>query len=170
MKTLSIVCFLIAFNVDVAFAQQPGTLKIFYHDTVTVKHRDSYRELTHIGDDSYFSKPERLDVVLTIGSKPVPTRANIQIIIEELYQPTALSNNQKNGLKTKTWVPHEVVYSCNAGMIKNGKIIVKGIDYQTAYFFDNMLYTKDGFRLVAAIYDEVSKKMVRVESKSFYFE
>ena len=47
--------------------------------------------------------------------------------------------------------------------MKESKIIVKNIPYQTAYYTDSMLYTKSGFRIVAIYYDEETKKFERIE-------
>lgn len=135
---LVVVLFLFS---KITFGQVLKGIKIYYHDNQTVKGMDVYREFKDIGESPFWSKPEKLDVVLTFN-KTTSTDNDIEVIIEELFEPTPLSNKVNKGILHKRWVPHQVVFSGNTNFIREGKITVKNIAYQTAYFTDNLLFKK----------------------------
>jgi hypothetical protein len=141
-------------------------LKIFYNDTETEKGKNTYRELTQIGEDPW-AKPEKLDIVLTIDKSVISSNEKIEILIEELYKPTEL-NKAKETLKDKRWIPNKVVFSetgmsiRNFKLIKANKITLKDIPYQTAYYTDSMLYDKSGFRFVVIYFNEDTKQFERL--------
>lgn len=141
------------------------SIQVFYHDTVTTKGKDVYREFTRVGEDP-FSKPIVIDVVIAVSVKSNgdPLDTKMQIMIEELYEPLGLSNTL-DGLKKKTWVPHKVIFSGNGNHVKNGKITARNVQYQTAYFIDSMLYRKLGFRVVAIYYDRETGKFESIEKE-----
>jgi predicted metal-dependent HD superfamily phosphohydrolase len=87
---------------------------------------------------------------------------HIQIMIEELYQPLDLARTL-DGLERKRWVPHKVIYSGDTTAVKNGKMEVKSVQYQTAYYTDLLLYQKLGFRIVAVYYNQATGKLESIE-------
>jgi hypothetical protein len=141
-------------------------VNIFYHDTITVKGKDTYRELTRVGENP-FAKPTSVDIRLTLATIPKSTNNDIEILIEELYEPTELGTSG-DGLAKRTWVPHQVVFHGNTNFIKDGRIEIKDIKYKTAYFIGSILYLKKGFRVVALFYDRETTKLERVEKDIMY--
>ena len=103
-------------------------------------------------------------MVLSLESSGKKLDRKIQIVIEELYEPLPLANTF-DGLEKRTWVPHKVIFNGNTNLIKNGKIQVKNVSYQTAYFIDSILYKKLGFRVVGIYYDKETGKIESIEKE-----
>jgi len=137
-------------------------LEVYYHDDQSVKGKNIYREFKYVGDSPFWSKPDKLDIVLTFNNIIKPVDNEIEVMIDELYEPTSLPGNSFKSISDKRWVPHKVVYSANTNFIKYGKILIKNCDYQTAYYLDNILYTKDGFRIVVVYHDKSTNKVERL--------
>lgn len=150
-----------------SFCQRLKDITIFYHDTVSVNGKSFYRELKQIGEDPFWSKPEEIDIVLTVEGKSKSAKEKIEILIEELYEPSNL-NQLFNTIKEKTWVPHKVIYSGNTNFIKDGKIKVSNVSYKTAYFNSSLFYTKIGFRFVAIYYDATTRKIETIKEEIYY--
>ncbi len=164
-KTIAIL-FLI-FIIKTVNGQVLKDIKVFYYDDQTVKGKKIYHELKSIGEDPW-SKPEKIDIALYFNNHVYSDGDRIEILIEELYEPTNLWKKSPEELAGKCWVPHQVVFSDISSFIKSNKIVVKDYAYQTAYFSDSILYTKDAFRIVGIFYDKNSNKIERV-MKTFYY-
>lgn len=167
MKKVFFLTLLLLLTIQ-GFTQIIKNIAVFYNDDQTVKGKTTYRELAYIGDSPFWAKPEKIDIVLNFFSDKVQYPENeIQIIIEELYQPTALANNPNWRVNDKRWVPHTVIFSGNTNFIKSKKIIVKNCQYQTLYYANNILYNKLGFRIVAIFHNNKTNKLERTV-KTYY--
>jgi hypothetical protein len=164
IKLFLVVLLFCAFNQSIP--KKLKGLKVFYHDTQTEKGKDIYRELTQLGEDPW-AKPDKFDVALTV-SEFKTTSERVEILIEELYEPTSL-NKSKNGLQDKRWIPNKAIFSSTGkaiqmkNLVKNGKLILKDIPYAFTGFTDSMLYNKLSIRVVALYYDEDTKQFERLE-------
>ncbi len=167
MERLIKMIFLLLFfsSFDSPSIKKLKEIKVFYHDTRTEKGKDIYRELTQLGEDPW-AKPDKFDVSITV-SELKTTSERVEILIEELYEPTSL-NKSKNSLQGKRWIPSKVVFSSTGKsiqkrkLVKNGTIVLKDIPYAFVGFSDSMLYTKLGIRVVAIYFDEDTKQFERL--------
>jgi hypothetical protein len=133
--------------------------------------KTTYREFKGVGEGPW-SKPEKIDIVLSFYPRKLsyePHSDEIEILIEEQYEPTSLLKRSPGVINDKRWVPHEVVYSGNSNFIKSGKIVIKDFPYKTAYFLNSLLYSKDGFKIVGIFHNVKTGKLERVE-RTFYYE
>lgn len=168
MKTfITIAILFFTFTANAVNGQVLKEIKVFYYDDQTVKGKKTYTELKGIGEDPW-SKPEKLDIVLYFNQHTYSGDDKIEILIEELYEPTSLKSKSSLELNSKLWVPHQVVFSGTSNFIKSNKIIIKDWPYQTAYFTDSMLFIKNGFRVVGIFYNKNSNSVERV-MKTFYY-
>ena len=169
MKKLIVVFLLHFAKTENGLAQTLGGIKIFYHDTFSVKGKDIYKELTQVGDALTWSKPEKIDIVLNVSIKRKSASGKVEILIEDFYQPTEI-NKFDNTIRNTTWVLHKVVYTGNTNSVKADKITVKNIPYQTAYFKSSLLYTKMGFRVVGICFNAKTGEVSRVKKEIYYSE
>jgi hypothetical protein len=161
MKKTTIAILFFTLIIKVVNGQVLKDIKVFYYDDQTVKGQKTYRELKGIGENPW-SKPEKLDIILYFNNHSYSDGDRIEILIEELYEPTSIWKKSSEELTTKRWVPHQVVFSDISSFLKSNKIVVKNWPYQTAYFTDSMLYTKDAFRIVGVFFDKNSNKIERI--------
>jgi hypothetical protein len=151
------------------YAQRLKSLRVGFQDNLTVKGKVKYYELTDINDESLPFKPAKLEIYLTFNGKRKSISEKVEILIEELFEPTEL-NKFKSVIKSPTWIPHKVVHTTNTFVINGDKLILKGVDYKTAGFSDSMLYIKSGFRIVALYYDEKTNDLQKLEKEYLYSE
>lgn len=150
--------------------QRLQRLEVGFQDTRTIKGKSVYRELIKIGDDDVISsKPLKLDITLAINGNKKSSMERIEISIEELFEPTKL-NNLDSVISEKKWILHKVIYTANTNTINNRKVYLKDVDYRTAGFYDSLLYTKLGFRIVAIYYNESTKEFQRLIKAFLYPE
>lgn len=168
MRKIFVIALLVSFVIDIADGQVLKEIKVFYNDDQTIKSKKTYRELKAIGENPW-SKPEKLDITLYFNNHTYSAGDRIEILIEEQYEPTYLLKKSPQQLTDKRWVPHQVVFSNVSSYIKSNKITVKDVSYQTAYFTDSMLYTKNAFRIVGIFYNGNSNKIETV-TKTFEYE
>lgn len=167
MKSIIFLLVIVIAGISDSYSQKLIDLKIYYHDTITVAGKDSYRLLTQVGEDPHWAKPETIDIVLHVSGASKSSKERIEIMIEELYEPTELSNFTES-IRKATWVPHVVVYSGNTNFVKEGKITVSNFPYKTAYFKSSLLYVKKGFRIIGFYYNLENKKTDRIAKEIHY--
>lgn len=142
-------------------------ISIYYIDSLTEKGKKIRREFKEVGEEPYFSKPTILDIELEFDSTlPTRTDLQVQVSIDELYEPTGIYAFEKT-LDRTLWVPNQVVHYTNGYIIDSKqKLSLEDISYKTAYYDHNLFFLKKGFRIVVLINDQ-SDGYVEVLTKEF---
>lgn len=142
-------------------------VRIFYYDMASNPTTKVYRELHNVGEEPYWAKPTTFDIVVDITGTSKSVDEKLEISIEELQKPTGLAPSSKS-IGGETWVLHKVVYSGNSRFILNNQLVVKGVQYKTAYFISSYLYTKSAFRVSCLFYDLSNKHISRAYREITY--
>lgn len=142
-----------------------GDLNIYYTDSVTNSSENKYRELKFIGDEPYFSKPLKFDIILNLLNNYI--NGYIEVYIEEYFIPdTAFVVDKK---VEPYWGLNKVLYGINLTNEYKKDIQLKEINYKTVYFKSSRIYPKEGFRIVAIFIPSDKNKQIEIVKKEFFY-
>ena len=144
MKRIASTLIFIVLILGNLFSQNSSVFKnieVYYLDSIT-EDKSIMRELTYIGEEPFYSKPQKLDLKIELNE--VNLNGSIEVFIEEFMVPDTININRCEDCSDTPLLPYwcinRVVQTYYFNNKRKGSIEIKDVNYQTAYFLSSKLY------------------------------